>query len=121
MLKSHRVSYMVFIKCYYSDTVAEKEPPKPKPRQRTFGKRLQTVEKKEEDAESQDFSRPQTSSTSIPFYTDTSSDSAVRNFGALVSKCIILNCSTYQEHFLTGLVFILFCDVVGTRRAYEFT
>ncbi|XP_056892593.1 microtubule-associated protein 9 isoform X1 [Takifugu flavidus] len=59
-----------------ADDLAQKEPPKPKPRQRTFGKKLQTVDKVEEDAESQEFSRPQTSSISIPLYTDTSSDPA---------------------------------------------
>lgn len=71
---------MMFLNCYYSDNLAQTEPPKPKPRQRTFGKKLQTVDKVEEDAESQEFSRPQTSSISIPLYTDTSSDPAVRIF-----------------------------------------
>lgn len=78
----------MFMNCYYSDSVAETEPPKPKPRQRTFGRKLQTVAKLEEDAESLDFSRPQTSSTSIPLYTDTSSDPAVRTFSPHVVACL---------------------------------
>lgn len=64
---------MMFLNCYYSDDLAQTAPPKPKPRQRTFGKKLQTVDKMEEDAESQELSRAQTSSTSIPLCTDTSS------------------------------------------------
>lgn len=83
-----RAPYMMFMNCYYSDSVAEVEPPRPKPRQRTFGRKSQTVAKLEEDAESPDFSRPQTSSTSIPLYTDTSSDPAVRTFGPHVLACL---------------------------------
>lgn len=58
----------------YSDSVTEREPPRPKPRQRTMGLSLNVTEKIEEDAESQDASRPQTSSASIPLSTDTSSN-----------------------------------------------
>ncbi|XP_060921182.1 microtubule-associated protein 9 [Labrus mixtus] len=52
-----------------ADSVAEREPPRPKPRQRTLGLILQAAQKKVEDAESQDLSRPQTSSASIPLST----------------------------------------------------
>uniref|UniRef100_A0A3B3W1Y7 Microtubule-associated protein 9 n=1 Tax=Poecilia latipinna TaxID=48699 RepID=A0A3B3W1Y7_9TELE len=49
-------------------------PPKPKPRQRTLGlKSLLSQKKRDEESEFQDFSRPQTSSMSIPFSTDASS------------------------------------------------
>ncbi|XP_059184341.1 microtubule-associated protein 9 [Centropristis striata] len=59
-----------------SSADAEREPPRPKPRQRTLGLSLQTAEKIAEDAESQDLSRPQTSSASIPLSTGTSSNIA---------------------------------------------
>ncbi|XP_007551987.1 microtubule-associated protein 9 [Poecilia formosa] len=50
-------------------------PPKPKPRQRTLGmKSLLSQKKRDEESEFQDFSRPQTSSMSIPFSTDASSN-----------------------------------------------
>ncbi|KAM9363415.1 LOW QUALITY PROTEIN: microtubule-associated protein 9 [Symphorus nematophorus] len=58
---------------------AEREPPRPKPRQRTLGLTLYTAEKIAEDAESQDLSRPQTSSASIPLSTDMSSNITVRS------------------------------------------
>ncbi|XP_062281789.1 microtubule-associated protein 9 [Scomber scombrus] len=57
-----------------ADSVNEREPPRPKPRQRNLGLSFQTPEKIAEDAESQDTSRPQTSSASIPLSTDTSSN-----------------------------------------------
>ncbi|XP_042244319.1 microtubule-associated protein 9 [Thunnus maccoyii] len=57
-----------------ADSVTEREPPRPKPRQRTLGFSLHATEKIAEDAESQDTSRPQTSSASIPLSTDTSSN-----------------------------------------------
>ncbi|XP_029993942.1 microtubule-associated protein 9 [Sphaeramia orbicularis] len=50
-----------------ADSVAEKGPPRPKPRQKTLGLSLHTTEKQ---AESQDLSRPQTSSTAIPLSSD---------------------------------------------------
>ncbi|KAM6939710.1 microtubule-associated protein 9 [Xenentodon cancila] len=56
------------------DTVTEREPPKPKPRQRTLGLKFQPTEKPAEETASQDLSRPQTSSASIPLSTDTSSN-----------------------------------------------
>ncbi|XP_041641163.1 microtubule-associated protein 9 [Cheilinus undulatus] len=59
-----------------SDNAAEREPPKPKPRQRTFGLSLQATEKTAEDAESQDISRPQTSSASILLSTGTDTNTA---------------------------------------------
>ncbi|XP_074549694.1 microtubule-associated protein 9 [Halichoeres trimaculatus] len=57
-----------------SADATEREPPRPKPRQRTLGLSVQTTEKKAEDAESQDLSRVQTSSASIPISTDTGSN-----------------------------------------------
>ncbi|KAM7394237.1 hypothetical protein PAMP_021050 [Pampus punctatissimus] len=57
-----------------ADSVNEREPPRPKPRQRTLGLSVNATEKIAEDTESQDISRPQTSSTSIPLSTDTSSN-----------------------------------------------
>lgn len=71
---------LLLINCNYSDSAAGKELPRPKPRQRTLRLSLQTKEKMAEDAESQDVSRPHTSSTSIPFSSDTASSSAVRHF-----------------------------------------
>ncbi|XP_030280810.1 microtubule-associated protein 9 isoform X2 [Sparus aurata] len=62
--------------CYYSDSATEREPPRPKPRQRTLGLSLHAAEKIAEDAESQDLSRPHTSSVSIPLSTDSSSNIA---------------------------------------------
>ncbi|XP_029361336.1 microtubule-associated protein 9 isoform X2 [Echeneis naucrates] len=58
---------------------AEREPPRPKPRQRTLGLSLHTAEKPAEETESQDVSRPQTSSTSIPLSTDASSSTAMKS------------------------------------------
>ncbi|XP_070684502.1 microtubule-associated protein 9 [Pempheris klunzingeri] len=58
-----------------ADSAAEREPPRPKPRQRTVGLSLHTTEKiVAEDAESQALSRPQTSTASIPLSTDASSN-----------------------------------------------
>ncbi|XP_029948743.1 microtubule-associated protein 9 [Salarias fasciatus] len=59
--------------------VSNREPPKPKPRQRTLGLSLHAVEKPPEETENQDISRPQTSSASIPLSNDTSSVTAVRS------------------------------------------
>lgn len=77
MQKSQRAHYMLLTNCYYSDDAAEREPPRPKPRQRTLG--LSATEKIDEDAESQDLSRPQTSSASIPVSFDRSSNVTVRS------------------------------------------
>lgn len=80
----------------YSDSAAEREPPRPKPRQRTLGMSLQATGKMPDDAQSQDLSRPQTSSASIPLSTDTSSNSVVRSFSTHMchNAClfIILSC-----------------------------
>ncbi|XP_061586096.1 microtubule-associated protein 9 [Cololabis saira] len=56
------------------DNVTERDPPKPKPRQRTFGLKFHPPEKPSEETASQDLSRQQTSSASIPLSTDTSSN-----------------------------------------------
>lgn len=53
-----------------ADSVPEREPPRPKPRQRTLGLSIHATEKPAE--EFQDLSRPQTSSASIPLSADTS-------------------------------------------------
>ncbi|KAI3353212.1 hypothetical protein L3Q82_019769 [Scortum barcoo] len=62
-----------------AESLAEREPPRPKPRQRTLGLSLQATEKIAGDADSQDLSRPQTSSASIPLSTDMSSNITVRS------------------------------------------
>lgn len=77
MYRSQDVCSMIFTNCHYLDSVAEKEPPRPKPRQRTLGMRFQATEKMAEAAECQDLSTPQTSSVSIPLFSDTSSNTAV--------------------------------------------
>ncbi|XP_029910742.1 microtubule-associated protein 9 [Myripristis murdjan] len=52
-------------------SVAEREPPKPKPRLRTAGLNFHVMEEQDEDAGSQDVSRPSSSSVSLPFSHDT--------------------------------------------------
>ncbi|KAM3864823.1 microtubule-associated protein 9 [Diretmus argenteus] len=54
-----------------TDSVIEREPPIPKPRQRTFGLNFHTTEEPSENTGSQDLSRPPTSSVSIPLSKDT--------------------------------------------------
>ncbi|XP_041840299.1 microtubule-associated protein 9 [Melanotaenia boesemani] len=56
------------------DSVTEREPPRPKPRQRTLGLRFQATEKPAEENGSQDLSRSQTSSASVHHSTATSSN-----------------------------------------------
>uniref|UniRef100_A0A8C7YP23 Uncharacterized protein n=1 Tax=Oryzias sinensis TaxID=183150 RepID=A0A8C7YP23_9TELE len=56
-----------------ADNIKYNEPPKPKPRQRTFGLRSHVTEKSSEDTGSQDPCGAQTSSASIPVSADTSS------------------------------------------------
>uniref|UniRef100_A0A3Q0RSJ4 Microtubule-associated protein 9 n=1 Tax=Amphilophus citrinellus TaxID=61819 RepID=A0A3Q0RSJ4_AMPCI len=68
----------------FSDSVPEREPPRPKPRQRTLGLSIHATEKPAE--EFQDLSRPQTSSTSIPLSTDTSGTIAVRSCSPAVTS-----------------------------------
>lgn len=77
---------LLLINCYYSDSAAGKELPRPKPRQRTLGMSLQTREKMAADAESQDVSRPHTSSASIPFSSDTASITAVSSFTTNITR-----------------------------------
>ncbi|KAK2817012.1 hypothetical protein Q5P01_025203 [Channa striata] len=59
-----------------TDSATEKQPPRPKPRQRTLGLSLHAAEKLLKETESQDFNTTQTSSASIPVSTDTSSNIA---------------------------------------------
>ncbi|CAJ1052130.1 microtubule-associated protein 9-like [Xyrichtys novacula] len=54
-----------------ADSTTEREPPRPKPRQRTLGLNVQVTEKIAEDAEPEALSGAQTSSASIPVSTDT--------------------------------------------------
>ncbi|XP_062420766.1 microtubule-associated protein 9 [Pungitius pungitius] len=65
-----------------------REPPRPKPRQRTLGLGLRAVEKAAEDAGSPDVSRPQTSSASIPLSPDTSSSLACGEGSRAASGCL---------------------------------
>uniref|UniRef100_I3JR34 Microtubule-associated protein 9 n=1 Tax=Oreochromis niloticus TaxID=8128 RepID=I3JR34_ORENI len=76
--------------CHYSDSVPEREPPRPKPRQRTLGLNFHTSEKPAEDF--QNLSRPPTSSVSIPLSTDTSGSIAVRSCSpaVFVNQCFKL-------------------------------
>ncbi|XP_026159405.1 microtubule-associated protein 9 isoform X2 [Mastacembelus armatus] len=57
-----------------ADNATESGPPRPKPRQRTLGLSLQEAENLPEETESQDLSRPQTTSASIPVSINTSSN-----------------------------------------------
>lgn len=91
MYRSQDVCSMIFTNCHYLDSAAEKEPPRPKPRQRTLGMRFQATEKMAEDAECQDLSRPQTSSVSIPLFSDTSINSAVSSSSIHMEKCLYSN------------------------------
>lgn len=91
MYRSQDVCSMIFTNCHYLDGAAEKEPPRPKPRQRTLGMRFQATEKMAEDAECQDLSRPQTSSVSIPLFSDTSSNTAVSSSSTHMEKCLYSN------------------------------
>lgn len=96
---------MLLTNSYYSDSATEREPPRPKPRQRTLGLSLHATEKIAEDAESQDVSRPQTSSTSIPISTGTSSNIAVRSCSPYTSHCLVIQYFKLQskkKHPLIG-------------------
>uniref|UniRef100_A0A8C3B0B3 Microtubule-associated protein 9 n=1 Tax=Cyclopterus lumpus TaxID=8103 RepID=A0A8C3B0B3_CYCLU len=64
--------YISTNRCLLSDT--NREPPRPKPRQRTLGLSLRAAERTAEDAASPDLSRPRTSSASIPLSSDASSN-----------------------------------------------
>ncbi|XP_034043654.1 microtubule-associated protein 9 [Thalassophryne amazonica] len=50
----------------FTDSVSEGEPPKPKPRQRTFKLTPHPVEKQGGDSEAQDLCKPQTSTAAVP-------------------------------------------------------
>ncbi|KAF7213018.1 microtubule-associated protein 9 isoform X1 [Nothobranchius furzeri] len=76
-----------------AECVAEREPPKPKPRQRTFGLNSHTSEKPVEETETQDPNRPQTSSVSVLCSTDTSS----HNNWTDQTNSPVLNKSSYQS------------------------
>lgn len=82
--------------CHYLNT--EREPPKPKPRQRTLGLSLHPKEKIAESGDSQEVSRPQTSSASIPLSTDSPSNNTVRT---LISHCLI---SQYFKGIIQPLI-----------------
>lgn len=105
--------------CYDSDSATEREPPRPKPRQRTLGLSLPTTENIAEDAESQDLSRPQTSSASIPLSTDTSSNIAVRSCGPHV--CLVaylfsvLSCTFVMLLYRSGQKEITQCHVASAN------
>ncbi|XP_073330677.1 microtubule-associated protein 9 [Pagrus major] len=80
-----------------ADSATEREPPRPKPRQRTLGLSLHHTEKIAEDAESQDLSRPHTSSVSIPLSTDTSSSIAWTDGDHTVSCSLSKSSSNKSE------------------------
>ncbi|XP_028458255.1 microtubule-associated protein 9 isoform X2 [Perca flavescens] len=82
---------------HVSSADTEREPPRPKPRQRTLGLSLQAAEKIAEDAESQDLSRPQTSSASIPLSTDMSSNIAWTEGDHAVSCSLSKSSSSKSE------------------------
>ncbi|XP_040043230.2 microtubule-associated protein 9 isoform X2 [Gasterosteus aculeatus] len=65
-----------------------KEPPRPKPRQRTLGLGLRAVDKMAEDAASPGVSRPQTSPASIALSSDTSSSLAGGEEGSLIKSSL---------------------------------
>ncbi|XP_045904071.1 microtubule-associated protein 9 isoform X1 [Micropterus dolomieu] len=83
-----------------ADSAMEREPPRPKPRQRTLGLSLHATEKIAEDAESQDLSRPQTSSASIPLSTDTSTNIAWTEGDHAVSRSLSKSSSSKSEQSL---------------------
>ncbi|KAM4585445.1 microtubule-associated protein 9 isoform 1-T2 [Odontesthes bonariensis] len=89
------------------DSVAETEPPRPKPRQRTLGLKANVTEKPAEETASQDVSRPQTTSASIPLSTATSSSIAWSD-GERAVSCNLSKSSSNkskQSHLLTGSTF----------------
>ncbi|XP_044047075.1 microtubule-associated protein 9 isoform X2 [Siniperca chuatsi] len=83
-----------------ADSATEREPPRPKPRQRTLGLSLHATEKIAEDAESQDLSRPQTSSASIPLSTDTSSN-IIWTDGDHAASCSLSKSSSSKSELFT--------------------
>ncbi|XP_047220774.1 microtubule-associated protein 9 isoform X1 [Girardinichthys multiradiatus] len=91
-----------------ADSIPEREPPRPKPRQRTLGLKSQVSQKKaEEESASRDFSRPQTSSVSIPLSTDASSNIAWTDGDQTASCSPNKSCSNWSEqsHLVTTSTF----------------
>ncbi|KAK5866083.1 hypothetical protein PBY51_020300 [Eleginops maclovinus] len=82
---------------HVSTADTEREPPKPKPRQRTLGLGLHTAAKIAESGESQELSRPQTSSASIPLSTDTSSNNTWTKGDCAVSCSLSKSFSSKSE------------------------
>ncbi|XP_075948083.1 microtubule-associated protein 9 [Anarhichas minor] len=80
-----------------SSADTNREPPRPKPRQRTLGLSLHAAEKMAEDAGSPDLSRPQTSSASIPLSPDTSSNTAWKEGSQAVSCGLSKSSSSKSE------------------------
>ncbi|KAM6941719.1 microtubule-associated protein 9 [Lycodopsis pacificus] len=80
-----------------SSADTNREPPRPKPRQRTLGLSLHAAEKTAEDAGSPDLSKPQTSSASIPLSPDTSSNTAWKEGSQAVSCGLSKSSSSKSE------------------------
>ncbi|XP_060951121.1 microtubule-associated protein 9 [Limanda limanda] len=80
-----------------ADIPTERDPPKPKPRQRTVGLISHAVEKTPEESESQDLSRPQTSSASIPLSSGASSTSAWTEDDRTISHSLSKSSSSKSE------------------------
>uniref|UniRef100_A0A8D0A2G5 Microtubule-associated protein 9 n=1 Tax=Sander lucioperca TaxID=283035 RepID=A0A8D0A2G5_SANLU len=95
------------------------EPPRPKPRQRTLGLSHHAAEKIAEDAESQDLSRPQTSSASIPLSTDMSSNIAVRSCGPHAGIIAWLFSIFELKHLIVACLLCRFTEV-DRRRSRSF-
>ncbi|XP_029290683.1 microtubule-associated protein 9 [Cottoperca gobio] len=86
---------------HVSSADTQREPPRPKPRQRTLGLSLHAAEKVAEHVESQDLSRPQTSSASIPLSADTFSNSTWTEGDHAVSFSLSKSSSSKSEQSLT--------------------
>ncbi|KAL3067022.1 hypothetical protein OYC64_016884 [Pagothenia borchgrevinki] len=82
---------------HVSTADTEREPPKPKPRQRTLGLSLHPKEKIAESGDSQEVSRPQTSSGSIPLSTDTSSNNTWTKGDSALSRSFSKSFSSKSE------------------------
>ncbi|MEQ2261597.1 hypothetical protein XENORESO_012593 [Xenotaenia resolanae] len=89
-----------------ADSIPEREPPRPKPRQRTLGLKSQVSQKKaEEESASQDFRI--SSSVSIPLSTDASSNIAWTDGDQTASCSPNKSCSNWSEqsHLVTRSTF----------------
>lgn len=119
LLSDFPAQFWIYIStnCHYSDT--EREPPRPKPRQRTLGLSHHAAEKIAEDAESQDLSRPQTSSASIPLSTDMSSNIAVRSCGPHAGIIAWLFSIFELKHLIVACLLCRFTEV-DRRRSRSF-